>query len=333
MTTTGAQQRDVQPTGRPRRRLPRTLALLGLLATAAAGGTWAEVHFAGRIHLDRQSSIDGVSQDGAGVQNALVGGAGQTQVDDILPAAVSFPVTVTSPTGFQGRRYALDAKAADCGQVFAATAPATVTTGCAGYLTADYVETDDHAIYSSVTVLYYPDPATAQRVAKALNLPQSAVADLLFRQPGAGLPVTAAQPAGTQGAVPNLQSGGGGVGGLGTGTALGSGTPSGSSTPTGSGGPSGSGTASGGSSATATPSSTTPPAPVVRDPDNAATKVQVAAVGRAVTVVQSAYADGRPASPELDTPSWYLSYTVANALAWEPDQPPAGSTTAPVPAP
>ncbi|MFC1411093.1 hypothetical protein ACEZCY_18935 [Streptacidiphilus sp. N1-12] len=313
MTTTGSQQRDVQPTVRARRRVPRTLAMLGLLATAAAGGTWAEVHFAGRIHLDRQTSADGASQDSAGVRNALVGGAGQTQVDDILPGSVTFPVTVTSPEGYLGRRYALDAKTADCGLVFAATAPVTVTQGCAGYLTADYVRQDDQAVYSSVTVLYYPDPAAASLVAKTLKRPGAAVADLLFRQPGAGLPATAAQPVGTPagglasaaaGILPNLQPGHGP--GLGTGTTA---SPSGTGTPT--------------------PTTTAAPPPVSHDPANAATRVQIAAVGRVVTVVQSAFADGRPASPDLDTPTWYLSYTVAAALAWEPDQPPASAAPTP----
>jgi hypothetical protein len=302
MTSTGGRQRDVQPSGGARRRLPRTLALVSLLAVAAAGGTWAEVHFAGRINFGHRISADGVSQDNVGLGNAItapgLGGVGQAQVDDILPTSVNYPATVTSPGGFKGDRYAVDAKTADCAMVLAAQAPATVTTGCSGYLTADYVRHGDHALYSSVTVLYYPDPVTATRVAKLLKSPQAAVADLLFRQPGDGLPPTA-----SGGAPP--APGGLPLGKAATGTSSGGATPSG------------------------TASSTPTAPPLTRDPDSAATMVRVAAVGRTVTVVQSAFADGRVATSELDTPTWYLSYTVATALAWEPDQPPASTPPSP----
>ena len=315
MTTTGEQQRDLPAAGRARRRLPRTLALIGLLATAAAGGTWAEVHFAGRIQLDHQASADGVSQDSVGAQKAItglgVGGAGETQVDEILPPRVSFPDTVTSPAGYQGSRYALSARTTDCGAVFAAAAPAAVTDHCAGYLTADYVGQDDRATYSSVTVLYYPDAATATRVAHLLNAPQNALTDLRFVQPGDGLPMTSS-PAGN-GASAALD------GAAAAGLPLNGATAPATNT-----------TAPTTGTPTPTPSTgagtQTPP---TRDPDNAATQVRVAAVGRAVTVVQSAFADGSPSGPELETPTWYLSYTVASALAWEPDQPPTATSPTP----
>lgn len=329
MTTTGpttGEQPDQPAAARPRRRLPRTLALIGLLVTAAAGGTWAEVHFAGRIQLDHQALADGSSQDSAGAQQAItglgVGGAGETQVDEILPLKVDFPGTATSPDGYRGTRYALSARTTDCGAVFADAATVSVTKDCAGYLTAAYVRETDHALYSSVTVLYYPDPATATRVARLLNVPQTALADLRFVQPGNGLPATEPQTTG----APTT------------------GAPTGGTAPTRSGssqagaGAAGlplSGTVSSPPSATTTPTPGSTPTggatqkPLPRDPDPAATEVRVAAVGRAVTIVQSTFADGRAITPELDTPTWYLSYTVATALAWEPDQAPA--TAGPTP--
>ena len=323
MTSTDGHQRDVRPTGGPRRRLSRTVAMLGLLAVAAAGGTWAEVNFAGRI--GHRLTADGASQDSVGAGAAItapgLGGAGQAQVDDVLPAKAAFPATVTSPAGYTGGRFAVGAGTSDCDAVFDATAPAALTGGCSGYLTADYVRETDHAVYSSVTVLYYPTPAAAARAAHLLGAPQTAIADLVFRQPGSGLPVTVSQSTGltaghssgtlgSPGALPNL-------GGL----------PLGTST----GGPIGGPTPSGSPSATATPSptgSSTPPT-VTHDPDSASTRIRIAAVGRSVTVVQSAFADGRPATSELDTPTWYLSYTVASALAWEPDQPATGTLPKP----
>ncbi len=302
--------------------------MLGLLATAAAGGTYAEVHYAGRIHLDRPSA-DGVSQDSVGVGSAItapgLGGAGQAQFDDILPAAVDYPATVTSPHGYKGSRYAGTAKSGDCGVVFDALAPTTVTTGCAGYLTADYVRQSDHALYSSVTVLYYPDSASATKAAKIFKASQNALTYLVFRQPGDGLPVTVSQTKGStlggtgaltsSGALPDL---GGSPLGSATGVPLGNPPATGKATPTATATP----------SATATPkptASTTPPE-VTHDPADTATEVKVAAVGSTVTIVQSAFADGRPAGSDLDTPTWFLSYTVSSALAWEPDQPPATTT-------
>ena len=316
--------------------------MLGLLATAAAGGTYAEVHYAGRIHLDRPS-VDGVSQDSVGIGNAVtapgVGGAGQAQFDDILPDAVSYPATVTSPHGYKGSRYAGAARAGDCGVVFDALAPTTVTTGCAGYLMADYVRQSDHALYSSVTVLYYPNPASAAKAAKILKASQNALTYLVFRQPGGGLAVTASQSTGSTlgggtgalasaGALPNL---GGPPLGKTTGGPIGNTPPSGTATGTPTAAPTGSSTATPASTVTPTPSGSATPPEVTHDPVDAATEVRVAAVGSTVAIVQSAFADGRPASAELDTPTWYLSYTVASALAWEPDQPPAAAATPPTP--
>ncbi|MFC1421016.1 hypothetical protein [Streptacidiphilus cavernicola] len=329
MTTTGRHQRDVQPSGGPRRRLPRTLAMLGLLAAAAAGGTWAEVNFAGRI--GHRITADGASQDSLGVGSAItapgLGGAGQAQVDDVLPAKVDFPATATSPSGYHGTRYAVGAGTAGCDPVVDATAPVALTTGCAGYLTADYVREDDHAVYTSVTVLYYPDPASAAKAAKLLKAPLTAAADLVFRQPGSGLPVTVSQSAG--------QTAGHSAGTLGSGSTGALPDLGGLPVGTGTGAPISGGAAGG--TATATPP-TTPspsataseaPATVTHDPDNAATQVRIAAVGRAVTVVQSAFADGRPVNSDLDTPTWYLVYTVASALAWESDQPATGTLPKP----
>jgi hypothetical protein len=339
MTTTGEPHHD--PFGRLRRPVPHTLAILGLLTTAVAGGTWAEVHFAGRMHTDRQTSVDGVSQDSTGAKNVVaapgVGGAGQTSVDDILPLTVTYPSTLTSPDGYNGSRSAVTAGRTDCGAVFSTQAPAAVTSGCSGYLTTDYVRDIDHATYSSVTVLYYRDAATAARVAAALNTPSaaSAVDWLQFTQPGGGLPATVSQNVATgTGTMPGINTvlpGGtpgtfadpaiGGLAPASAGAGSSGATPSASSS-------AGTGAAASGSPGAAPTSTATLAPKATKDPAVGATTARVAAVGRAVTVVQSAFADGRPVSPELDTPTWYLSYTVTSALAWQPDQGPGSAPTA-----
>ena len=48
-----------------------------------------------------------------------------------------------------------------------------------------------------------------------------------------------------------------------------------------------------------------------------ATQTRVQAVGSTVDVVESAAADGQPLTGELDTPTWYLAYTVGAKLAWQ----------------
>ena len=301
MTTTG-DQHDI-PADRARRRAPRTLALVGLLATAAAGATWAEVHFAGRIHAEQQAAVDGVSQDSAGLQSGSTtagsGGADQTTLDVVLPRTVGFPATLTSPEGYRGTRYNAFRSGGDCANAFAPQAPATVTGGCSGYLTADYVRMDDHAVYSSVTVLYYADAATAARVAGALNPAGTALADLQFQQPAGGLPATVSHASPSASATPS--------------PAVQRGTPGTAQTSV----PSGSPTTSPSPSPSSSP---TAAQPTSQDPDSAATEIHVAAIGRTVAIVQSAFADGRPATAELDTPTWFLSYTVASALAWQTDQ-------------
>ena len=45
-------------------------------------------------------------------------------------------------------------------------------------------------------------------------------------------------------------------------------------------------------------------------------QTRVQAVGSTVDVVESAAADGQPTDGELDTPTWYLAYTVGAKLAW-----------------
>ena len=66
---------------------------------------------------------------------------------------------------------------------------------------------------------------------------------------------------------------------------------------------------------------------MAQDPANGATLVHVAAVGQAVTVIQTAFQDSSPLTVDLQTPTWYLSYALAEALAWQPDQPGTPSTT------
>lgn len=297
MTTTGEQPGARQDTPRVRssthrrgRRRSRQWVLVGVLVVAAAGATWAEVQYLGPSRLDQQAAADGISQDTAGQQGGAAASGSEADanlVDFILPKKVSYPVTSTSPQGYQGTRYAvLDQPKGPCGPAFAAAAPAAATAHCTGFLTADYVRDGKPAVYSSVTVLYYPDRTAATRAAHALSAGQTAQAALLFRQPGQGLAATVAQPS-TSPAVSKSAA------------ASPSAHPSAS-----------------GSSAPATS----------QDPANGATLVHVAAVGQAVTVVQTAYQDSSPLTADLQTPTWYLSYTLAEALAWEP-----GASASPTP--
>ena len=316
MTTTGEQAGAHQntPQARPsahrhRRRRPRRWALVGVLVVAAAGATWAEVEYLGPSHLDQQSAADGISQDTAGQQGGAAASgsdANANLVDFILPKKVSYPATATSPQGYQATRYAvLDQPKGPCGPAFAASAPQAATAHCTGYLTADYVRDGKPEEYSSVTVLYYPDRAAASRAASALSVGQTAQSALQFRQPGAGLEATVSQPstspaAGGSSRPPQTQT---------QAPSSKSATDSASTHP----------------SASASASASSAPA-VAQDPANGATLVHVAAVGQAVTVVQTAYQDSSPQTADLQTPTWYLSYALAEALAWEPGQ--TGSTSA-----
>lgn len=311
MTTTGEQAGAHQntpqvrpPTHRHRRRRHRQWVLVGVLVAAAAGATWAEVQYLGPSHLDQQSTADGISQDTAGQQGGAAASgsdANANLVDFILPKKLNYPATTTSPQGYQGTRYAVVDQHGSCGPAFAAAAPAAVTTHCTGYLTADYVRDGKPEEYSSVTVLYYPNRAAASRAANALSAGQTAQAALQFRQPGAGLASTVAQPSTSPAA-------GGGSSGQ---------SPASKSA-----------TASPSAHTTASPSPSAPSAPAVaQDPANGATLVHVAAVGQAVTVVQTAFQDSSPLTSDLQTPTWYLSYALAEALAWQPDQPGTTSTT------
>ncbi|MBC3841715.1 hypothetical protein GXW82_20280 [Streptacidiphilus sp. 4-A2] len=46
-------------------------------------------------------------------------------------------------------------------------------------------------------------------------------------------------------------------------------------------------------------------------------QTRVEAVGSAVDVVESVTATGQPVAGELDTPTWFLAYTVGAKLAWQ----------------
>ncbi|MFD0331150.1 hypothetical protein ACFQZC_30815 [Streptacidiphilus monticola] len=215
--------------------------MLTLLVAAAGVATWAEVHYAAPTHSSVAAGGQGsVSQDAFAASGSLSAPAAATalpDVDQVLPGRLSTPATATSPDGYRATRYA--ATAGQCAAGLAATATAGVRTPCLGSLTASYVS-DDHAVVSSVTVLMYPDAATARKAAAAV-----AATDVVFQLPGAALPAVVA-PAGP---VPEFHA---------------------------------------------------------------------AAVGRFVTVVQTARADGSTAAhdPLLTTPTWFLSYTAGDALLW-----------------
>lgn len=185
-------------------RVPRTAAAFLVVATVATAATWAEVHYAGRGQA-AQSTSSSSSQDS--VQSA--GPSSGTKLADlsslsyqaVLPATVSeFAATTGAETDdlgsgtgvgstgstspYQATRYAGAGHQGSCADAFTVSATTALTKDCAGYLTADYVQ-QDHAVYSSVTVLVYADRADAAAAAKALALTPAAVK---FRQPGSTLP-------------------------------------------------------------------------------------------------------------------------------------------------
>jgi hypothetical protein len=186
MTTSG----EPIPDHRPRR--SRTVALLGVLAVSAAVATWAEVHYAGG-GTNAVSAAGDVSQDSI----AAPEGAGQSEAapssllelaQAVLPATADVPVTPTNPTAFQATRYAV-ATGLSCTDVLASTVARGAIASCQDYLTASYVSTD-HSLVASVTVLVYPDAATAKRSKPQVSQTGSAN----FHEPGNALPgVTAAE--------------------------------------------------------------------------------------------------------------------------------------------
>ncbi|WP_152627254.1 hypothetical protein [Streptacidiphilus melanogenes] len=185
MTTSG----EPAPDHRPRR--TRALALIGALAVAAAVTTWAEVHYAGGGTGSGSSSGGSVSQDSlsapqGGDSAASAAPSTVPESTEILPATVEVPAGVGNPNPFQATRYAL-ATASNCADVLAPNAPAGVTTSCQGYVAATYVSTD-RTVMASVTVLGYPDAATARRAEPLFGTASQAGMVATFRQPTQELP-------------------------------------------------------------------------------------------------------------------------------------------------
>ncbi|QMU76235.1 hypothetical protein GXW83_11260 [Streptacidiphilus sp. PB12-B1b] len=212
MNTRG-EHRAAEPGARSRS--PRTAALLLVLAVGAAGATWGEVRYAGdvRSHVGGGGGTavqDGVSMQGSGTGDA-VDDVAALRLNDVLPPTVAEAATPTSADGYLATRYQ-GGSSDDCAEAFTITAPAAASTGCTGFLTADYVE-QDRSVYTSVTVFVYPDAATAARAAKALNTP-AATGAVTFQQPEAGLPDAALPaadqaPASSPGVQPDAASGSG----------------------------------------------------------------------------------------------------------------------------
>ena len=177
-----------------RARVPRTASLLLVLAVGATAATWAEVHYAGAGQVVQSVTTSSTSQDdvpqAADGSAVPAGSISSLRVDDVLPAEVSEAATATSPGGYKAERYQGHA-GNDCTAAFTLSAPVTASGDCNGFLTADYV-TEDHSLYSSVTVFFYPDRASAAHAAAALNSASVAQA-VVFQQPGGGLPQLAAQ--------------------------------------------------------------------------------------------------------------------------------------------
>jgi hypothetical protein len=167
------------------------VALIGALAVAASVTTWAEVHYAGGGTGSAGNAAGSVSQDNlsapqSGDSTSAAAPSALPESTEVLPATVAVPPGMDNENAFQATRYALGA-ASNCADVLAPNAPAGVTASCQGYVAATYVSTD-HTVMASVTVLGYPDAATASR-AKPLfggaNVPGTVAT---FRQPTQELP-------------------------------------------------------------------------------------------------------------------------------------------------
>jgi hypothetical protein len=179
-----------------RNRKPRTAVLLLALAVAATGATWGEVHYARAGQVNRSGGGSGaVSQEGVHPGSDGSGGTvdqvAALHLNDVMPATVTEPPTPTSTDPYTATRYG-GSSSDDCDEAFTVAAPAAATTGCSGYLTADYVE-QDHSVYTCVTVFFYADAAAAARVAKALTAP-GASGSVTFQQPASGLPDASSPP-------------------------------------------------------------------------------------------------------------------------------------------
>ncbi|WP_042365444.1 hypothetical protein [Streptacidiphilus neutrinimicus] len=185
MTTSG------EPAPDHRSRRTRALALIGALAVAASVTTWAEVHYASG-GMGASGSVGGsVSQDSlstpqSGDNAAAAAPSTVPESTEILPATLEVPAGIDNPSPFQATRYALGTSS-NCADVLATNSPAGVTASCQGYVAATYVSTD-RTVIASVTVLGYPDAATARRAEPLFGIPSQAGMVATFRQPTQELP-------------------------------------------------------------------------------------------------------------------------------------------------
>ncbi|WP_152648318.1 hypothetical protein [Streptacidiphilus anmyonensis] len=185
MTTSG----EPAPDHRPRR--TRALALIGALAVAAAVTTWAEVHYTGGGTGPGGGTGGSVSQDSlsspqGGDSAASAAPSTVPESTEILPATLEVPAGIDNPTAFQATRYALGTSS-NCADVLASNAPVGVTASCQGYVAATYVSSD-RTVIASVTVLGYPDAATARRAQPLFGAANAAGMVATFRQPTQELP-------------------------------------------------------------------------------------------------------------------------------------------------
>lgn len=165
---------------------------------AAAVATWAEVHYTGGGTGSASSAGGSVSQDSlalpqSGDSSSTAAPSALPDSTEMLPTTVDVPAGASNPTAFQATRYAFGT-AGTCADVLTPTAPAGVTTSCQGYVAASYVSAD-HTVMASVTVLGYPDEATARRAKPLFGAANAAGTVAIFRQPGQELPGVAQAPA------------------------------------------------------------------------------------------------------------------------------------------
>jgi hypothetical protein len=180
MTTRG------EPAPDQRARRKRALALIGVLAVSAAVATWVEVHYAGGGAGTANTVGGNVSQDSlsapVGTDDPSAAASTLPESTSVLPATIDIPEGFTNPGAFQVTRYALGT-ATNCADVLVPSPPADVTKSCQGYVTASYVSTD-HSVVASVTVLGYPDAATARRAKPLLSGTGVPGSIATFRAPG-----------------------------------------------------------------------------------------------------------------------------------------------------
>jgi hypothetical protein len=217
MTSDHRAQPDDRVSGSVARgRAPRLIAMTALVVLAGVGGTWGELRLAGAHRSGQSAGV--ASQDAAGAAAAAslptADGPGpsvaellpETSINDSgyhavraatrqgadcadlyaqpLPTVSALPSTTppasATASGAPSSPPSASASASPSASAAASAEAAAKSPDCQGYAGASYVTTD-HSVYTSVTILGFPDRASA-----ALAASRIASGDVSFEQPGAG---------------------------------------------------------------------------------------------------------------------------------------------------